>query len=120
MWGIIPVAHCPDSRLRSSWMARGTDTVAMPRATNPASQLHMCGYRVGEATVNAPRSLARTTYPARPDISPISTALGWDTVIRWSAPLAVAGHPHPTGHRTAGSSPKRHGPGVAGNAERGA
>jgi hypothetical protein len=61
MCGIIPVAHCPDSRLRSSSSARGTDTVAMPSATKPASQLHMCGYSVGEATVNAPRSLARNT-----------------------------------------------------------
>jgi ABC-type transport system involved in cytochrome c biogenesis permease subunit len=61
MCGIIPVAHWPVSSVRSSASARGTETVAMPSATNPASQLHMCGYRVGEATVNAPRSLARST-----------------------------------------------------------
>ena len=60
MCGIIPFAHCADSRVSSSTTARSTLSGASPTATNAASQLHMCGYSSGAAVVITPRSLPRS------------------------------------------------------------
>ena len=65
MCGIIPLAHCADSRVSSSTTARSTLSGASPIATNAASQLHMCGYSNGAAVVITPRSLPRSRYAAR-------------------------------------------------------
>ncbi|SKT96792.1 Uncharacterised protein [Mycobacteroides abscessus subsp. abscessus] len=79
MCGIIPLAHCAESRVSSSVTARSTLSGASPTATNAASQLHMCGYSLGAALVMVPRSLPLSRYAARA-ASCVGVNIGWDGI----------------------------------------
>jgi hypothetical protein len=61
MWGSMPLAHCTLNSVSNSVWARCWSYQDRPIATNAESQLHWCGYRPREGTVEAPIQLSSST-----------------------------------------------------------
>ena len=57
----MPLAHCASNSVSSSVCARAWSYQDRPIATNAESQLHWCGYRPGEGTVEVPDQLSSST-----------------------------------------------------------
>lgn len=75
--GSMPLAHCASNSVSSSVWARCWSYQHRPIATNAESQLHWCGYRVREGTVEAPSQLSSSTALAAASSSAASAPVNW-------------------------------------------
>jgi hypothetical protein len=61
MWGSMPLTHWALNSVSSSVWARCWSYQDRPIAMKAESQLHWCGYRLREGTVEAPSRLSSST-----------------------------------------------------------
>src|SRR5215472_2564612 len=84
MCGSMPLAHCASNSVSSSVCARAWSYQERPIAMNAESQLHWCGYRLGEGTVELPTQSSSSTALQASSSSASSarvSSLAWVSVI---------------------------------------